>query len=71
MASLSLVAAAALAVASVSADISDKLPSHRSTDVCSTSDLSHSSVHNTFQDSKSSWVSHISVSKLANFSLSP
>lgn len=63
-----LVAAAALAVASVSTDISDKLPSHRSNDACSTSDLSHSSLRNTFQDSKLSWVSHISVSKLANLS---
>lgn len=60
-----LVAAAAVAVASVSADISDKLPSYRSNDACSTSGLSHIT---SLQDWNSSWVSHISVSKLANLS---
>ncbi|KAJ7942628.1 transmembrane protein 53 [Quillaja saponaria] len=55
-------ATAAVAVASVSKDLSDKTPSHRSSDTCSTSDS------NNFP-SNSLWVSHISsFSKLANIS---
>ncbi|XP_041011829.1 transmembrane protein 53 [Juglans microcarpa x Juglans regia] len=63
-----LVAAAAVTVASVSADLSDKLPLHKSSDTCAASDLANSSVYNSLQGSKPSWVSHISVSKLANLS---
>ncbi|KAL5140296.1 Transmembrane protein 53 [Glycine soja] len=59
-----LVAAAAVAVASFSADVSDKLPSRD----CSTSDLAHSTPCSNTQKSDSSWVSHISDSKLANLS---
>ncbi|KAE8023024.1 hypothetical protein FH972_008777 [Carpinus fangiana] len=63
-----LVAAAAVAAASFSADLSDKLPFRRSSDTCSTSDLVNSTTCNSFQESKLSWVSHISVSKLSNLS---
>ncbi|KAL5543068.1 hypothetical protein UlMin_010778 [Ulmus minor] len=65
-----LVAAAAVAVASVSADFSDKIPSqnHKTSGVCSSLDLSNASICNSLKESKSSWVSHISVSKLANLS---
>lgn len=60
-----LVAAAAVAVASIS---SDKLPFHGSSGDCSTSNLTHSLPCNSLQQSDSSWVSHISASKLANLS---
>lgn len=65
-----LVAAAAVAAASFSADLSDKLPlpSRGASDVCSTADLTNSSACNSVQGSSSPWVSHISVSKLANLS---
>lgn len=64
-----IVAAAAVAVASVSPDFSDKLSSFKSLDTtCSTSDQSHSSLSNSLQQPSSSWVSHISVSKLTNLS---
>ncbi|XP_027365941.1 transmembrane protein 53 [Abrus precatorius] len=63
-----LVAAAAVAVASFSADISDKLPFNGSSRDCSTSSLTHSPHSNSIQESDSSWVSHISDSKLANLS---
>ncbi|XP_062163621.1 uncharacterized protein LOC133870487 [Alnus glutinosa] len=63
-----LVAAAAVAVASFSADLSDKLPFHRSSDTCSTSGLVNSTTCDSLQESKLSWVSHISVSKLSNLS---
>ncbi|RDY03110.1 Transmembrane protein 53-B, partial [Mucuna pruriens] len=62
-----LVAATAVAVASFSADI-DKLPFHGSSRDCSTSNLAHSSPCNNILESNSSWVSHISDSKLADFS---
>ncbi|KAL2323959.1 hypothetical protein Fmac_023017 [Flemingia macrophylla] len=63
-----LVAAAAVAVASFSADVSDKLSFRGSSRECSTSTLVNSSPCNTLQDSDSSWVSHISDSKLADLS---
>lgn len=63
-----LVAAAAVAVASFSADISDKLPFHGSSSDCSTSNLAHSVSSNSTQESDSSWVSHISDTKLAELS---
>ncbi|XP_028767017.1 transmembrane protein 53 [Neltuma alba] len=65
-----LVAAAAVAAASFSADLSDKLPlpSRGASDVCSTTDLTNSSAYNSIEGSSSSWVSHISSSKLANLS---
>ena len=62
-----LVAAAAVAMASVSADFSVKLPSP-SSDTCSTSEQIGTSVSNSLQESKSSLVAHISASKLANLS---
>ncbi|KAE9611577.1 putative alpha/Beta hydrolase [Lupinus albus] len=61
-----LVAAAAVAVASFSGEISDKFP--RSKGDCSTSNLAHSPSCNTFSESKSSWVSQISVSNLSDLS---
>lgn len=63
-----LVAAAAVAVASFSAELSDKFPSFRSTGDCSTSNLAHSPSCNSIQQSDSSWVSHISDSKLSDLS---
>ncbi|KAI4328580.1 hypothetical protein L6164_020920 [Bauhinia variegata] len=60
-----LVAAAAVTVASFSADLSEKLPYRGSSDICSTSNLANSSDCDTI---KESWVSHISVSKLSNLS---
>lgn len=63
-----LVAAAAVAVASVSADLSDKLPFHKSSDSCSKSHIANSSACSHLQESKLSWVSHISLSELANLS---
>jgi len=62
-----LVAAAAVAVASFSADVSDRLPFRGSSRDCSTSDLVPTSCSNV-QESDSLWVSHISDSKLANLS---
>lgn len=63
-----LVAAAAVAVASYSSEFSDKLPSNgsSSTSDCPTSNLAHSPACNYLQELDSSWVSHISVSKLAD-----
>ncbi|XP_031274917.1 transmembrane protein 53 [Pistacia vera] len=60
-----LIAAAAVGVASVSADISDKFECFRSSGTCSSS----KQVDPSYLDSPSasSWVSHISVSKLSNF----
>ena len=65
-----LVAAAAVAAASFSAEFSDKLPSNGSSSSsdCSTSNLAHSTAFNSIQEFDSSWVSHISVSKLAELS---
>ncbi|KAK9275222.1 hypothetical protein L1049_022484 [Liquidambar formosana] len=63
-----LVAAAAVAIASVSADLPDKFPPPKSSDTCSSLESLNSSFCNTLQESKSSWVSHISVSKLSNLS---
>ncbi|TKY50695.1 Transmembrane protein 53-B [Spatholobus suberectus] len=63
-----LVAAAAVAAASFSADISDKLPLHGSSRDCSASNLAHSTPCNNIQESDSSWVSHISDSKLGSLS---
>ncbi|XVE66403.1 hypothetical protein DITRI_Ditri08aG0077600 [Diplodiscus trichospermus] len=62
-----LVAAAAVAVASVSADFSVKLPSP-SSNTCSTSEQIETPVPNLLQESKSSLVGRISASKLANLS---
>lgn len=63
-----IVAAAAVAVASVSADLSDKLPSLKSLDTCSSIEQSHSSFSNSVKEPNFSWVSHISFSKLTNLS---
>ncbi|XP_044494747.1 transmembrane protein 53 [Mangifera indica] len=59
-----LIAAAAVGVASVSAEISDKFQCFRSSGTCSSSDQVDPSVLDSA--SASSWVSHISVSKLSN-----
>lgn len=61
-----LVAATAVAVASVSGDFS--LRNWSSGTCSSTSELSNSSAYDSLQESNSSWVSNISVSKLANLS---
>lgn len=64
-----LVAAAAVALASVSTDLSDKFQSFRSLVTGSTSEKIDFSISNSVQEeAKSSWVSHISVSRLANLS---
>lgn len=59
-------AAAAVAVASFSSDISDKFPFIGSSRDCLTSNSEHSPNSNSLQESHSSFVSHISDSKLAN-----
>lgn len=64
-----LVAAAAVAVTSVSIDFSIRFPSNKLSGTCSSSSgFSNSSICDSLQESKGSWVSHISVSKLANLS---
>ncbi|XP_021682843.2 uncharacterized protein LOC110666596 isoform X2 [Hevea brasiliensis] len=63
-----IVAAAAVAVTSVSADLSDKFPSLKSFDTYSAREQSHSSLSNSMQEPNFSWVSHILVSKLTNLS---
>ncbi|CBI35393.3 unnamed protein product, partial [Vitis vinifera] len=60
-----LIAATAVAVASVSSDLSDKLQPLKSSETSSTLKPICDSPA---QESKSSWVSHISLSKLSNFS---
>ncbi|XVE49705.1 hypothetical protein DITRI_Ditri01bG0102600 [Diplodiscus trichospermus] len=62
-----LAAAAAVAVASVSADFSVKLPSP-SLDTSSTSEQIETSASHSLPESKSSLLGHISASKLANLS---
>ncbi|XVF01744.1 hypothetical protein REPUB_Repub04eG0115100 [Reevesia pubescens] len=62
-----LVAATAFAVASVSADFSVKLPSP-SSDSCSTSEHIETSISNSLQYPKSSFIGYISGSKLSNLS---
>ncbi|KAF2323793.1 hypothetical protein GH714_036945 [Hevea brasiliensis] len=63
-----IVAAAAVAVTSVSADLSDKFPFLKSFDTYSAREQSHSSLSNSMQEPNFSWVSHILVSKLTNLS---
>lgn len=63
-----VVAAAAVAIASVSADIHDKLRLPKSLDSSSSSGKSHSFISDSLEEIKSSCVSNISVSKLANLS---
>ncbi|KAL0409113.1 UNVERIFIED_CONTAM: hypothetical protein Sradi_1845700 [Sesamum radiatum] len=66
-----VLAASALAVASVSADCYDKLRPIRSSDTCSSleqSNPSSSSSSHSLDDLNSSWVSRISVSKLSQLS---
>ncbi|XWS39613.1 hypothetical protein CRYUN_Cryun18bG0070000 [Craigia yunnanensis] len=63
-----LVAAAAVAMASVSADFSVTLPSP-SSNTCSTTEQIETYISNLLQEPKSSLVDHISASKLANLSL--
>ncbi|KAI7993292.1 Transmembrane protein 53 [Camellia lanceoleosa] len=63
-----VVAAAAVAIASVSADIHDKLLLPKSLDSSSSSGKSHSFISDSLEEIKSSCVSNISVSKLANLS---
>lgn len=65
-----VIAASCVAIASVSADVSDKFQSFRSSPgTFSTSDqVDSSSVSKSVQDLTTSWVSHISVSKLSDLS---
>lgn len=63
-----LIAAAAVAVASASADVSDKFQSFTSSGASSSSERIDPPVSNSLQELRSSWVSHISVSKLSNLS---
>ncbi|THG05140.1 hypothetical protein TEA_012946 [Camellia sinensis var. sinensis] len=63
-----VIAAAAVAIASVSADIHDKLRLPKSLDSSSSSGKSHSFISDSLEEIKSSCVSNISVSKLANLS---
>ncbi|PSR90954.1 Transmembrane protein like [Actinidia chinensis var. chinensis] len=63
-----VVAAAAVAVASVSTDLQDKLRLPKSLDSSSSLEQSNSSISDSLHEIKSSWVSNISVSKLANLS---
>lgn len=66
-----VLAASALAVASVSADCYDKLRPCKSSDTCSSleqSNPSSSSTLHSLEEINSSWVSRISVSKLAQLS---
>ncbi|KDP40483.1 hypothetical protein JCGZ_24482 [Jatropha curcas] len=63
-----IVAAAAVAAASVSTDLSEKLPSVKSVDTCSGSLQSHSPLSDPVQEPSFSWVSHISVSRLTKLS---
>ncbi|XP_010279460.1 PREDICTED: transmembrane protein 53-like [Nelumbo nucifera] len=62
-----LTAVAAAAIASVSADISDKFPPPRSSDCSFFTELSNATTGNSASKAKS-WVSTISVSKLTNLS---
>lgn len=62
-----LVAAAAVTVASASTDLSDKFSRPKSTVTCLYSELSNYPLSNSAQESKSSWVAHLSVSKLLHF----
>lgn len=59
-----LIAAAAVGVASLSADTADRFQCFRSSGTCSSSDQVDPSVLDS--PPTSSWVSHISVSKLSN-----
>lgn len=64
-----LVAAAAVAAASVTADLPDKLSPSKSSVTCSNPEqLDSSCTSNATHDSDSSWVSQISVSKLSTLS---
>ncbi|KAI3472535.1 hypothetical protein Pfo_030686 [Paulownia fortunei] len=66
-----VLAASALAIASVSTDCYDKLRPCKSSDTCSSleqSNPSSSSSSHSLEEINSSWVSRISVSKLAQFS---
>lgn len=63
-----VVAAAAVAFASVSSDLHDKLQLSKSVDNISCLEQSNSSISDSLRETKSSWVSNISDSKLANLS---
>lgn len=64
-----LVAAAAAAVASLSADLPDKFSPPKSSDPSLSSELSKSSVtHSNSVQETNSWVSHISISRLTDLS---
>ncbi|XP_059657879.1 uncharacterized protein LOC132304294 [Cornus florida] len=64
-----VVTAAAVAIASVSTNFHDKLQLPKSPDICSFLEQLNPSVSDSLQETKSSWVSNILVSKLTNFSL--
>ncbi|CAK9181513.1 unnamed protein product, partial [Ilex paraguariensis] len=61
-------AASAFAITSVSSDLHGKLRPSKSSDTCSSLDQSNLSVSALVQETTTSWVSHISVSKLAKLS---
>lgn len=64
-----VVAASAVAIASVSSDLHEKFRPSKSLDTCSSSDQLISSTSNSFKETQSSsWISDVSVSNLANFS---
>lgn len=66
-----VLAASALAIASVSADCYDKLRPFKSSDACSTSEQSNPSCSSSsppLEEINSSWVSRISVSRLSQLS---
>ncbi|KAL2545788.1 alpha/beta-hydrolase superfamily protein [Forsythia ovata] len=63
-----VVAASAVAIASVSADFHDKLRPSSSSETCYSLEQSNPSLSESLQETSSSWVSQISVSKLTDLS---
>ncbi|GMH10894.1 hypothetical protein Nepgr_012735 [Nepenthes gracilis] len=63
-----IIAAAAVAIASVSTDLPNKFQHSISSDPCDESEALNSHCYDSVLQSEPSWVSHISVSKLANLS---
>lgn len=63
-----VLAASAVAVASISGDLHDKFCPSKSVDASNSLEQSNSLLPDSLHDKKSSWVSQISVSKLANLS---
>ncbi|XP_022882206.1 transmembrane protein 53-like [Olea europaea var. sylvestris] len=63
-----VIAASAVAIASISADFHDKLRPSSSSETCNSLQQSYPSVCESLQETSSSWVSQISVSKLMDLS---